>query len=246
MPRWKEVRQSGQAGLHIGENQRVPDLRHPVLGAGYGVSILDKIWHDQTREDRDRVRKMDDERQRAEHWYQAVAMSMQKREIEGRRAILPSGSRSFPSLTSSIGGRIGDGSLYEGQPPMFCRSVRNLVWAQRVLTAGVCLALIGMFPTLPLVSPEDETPSLTIRAPEFPLTALIQNASLRLEKLAEAHRLSPQKPEQIRRASVAIWHPNLNPRAVPPRVFRGFPRRLLYPRHVALSSLDDPSSPSLS
>ena len=121
---------------------------------------------------------------------------------------------------------------------MLCRSLRNLLWVRPILAAGISFALVGMFPTLPVASPENETPSLTIRAPEFPLTALIQNASLRLEKLAEPHRPSPQKPEQTRRASVAIRHPNLNPRAVPTRAFKGLPRRLLYPRHLALSSPD--------
>lgn len=129
---------------------------------------------------------------------------------------------------------------------MLCRSLRNLVWVRPILAAGISLALLGMFPTLPLISPENETPSLTIRAPELPLTALIQNASLRLEKLAEPHRPSPQKPEQTRRVSVAIRHLNHSPRAVSPRAFRGFPRRLLYPRHLALSSPDDPSRPPLS
>ncbi|HSB78515.1 MAG TPA: hypothetical protein VLM91_06990 [Candidatus Methylomirabilis sp.] len=129
---------------------------------------------------------------------------------------------------------------------MLCRTLRNLVWARLALVLTIGLTLVGGLATPPPVWSESETASLTLRAPELPLTALLGNPALRLEKQAQTSRLNFHKPGQNSRLSAIIRHPDPHPQVQTARAFRGFPRRLLHPGHVKPRSPDDPSRSPLS
>lgn len=129
---------------------------------------------------------------------------------------------------------------------MLCRSLRNLRWSRLALSLALCLALIGGIATLPSAWPEDETPSLTIRTYNFPLTALAANSGLRIERQAQPHRLSFPKPGHSARLTSIARPAAPNPRTQANRAYRAFPRRLLHPGHLKPRSPDDPGSPLLS
>ncbi|HSB72439.1 MAG TPA: hypothetical protein VLT62_24180 [Candidatus Methylomirabilis sp.] len=129
---------------------------------------------------------------------------------------------------------------------MICKALRNLVWVRVALILAIGAALAGGLVTPPPAWSESEAPSLTIRAPELPLTALVGNPAIRLEKQAQSHRLNLHKPGQSARLSVVIRDPSPRLRTQTLRAFRGFPRRLLHPGHVKPRPADDPSNPLLS
>lgn len=129
---------------------------------------------------------------------------------------------------------------------MICKALRNLVWVQVALILAIGAALVGGLMKPPPAWPESETHSLTLRAPELPLTALVGNPAVRIEKQAQSLRPTLHKPGQGARLSVVIREHKLRPRSQTARAFRGFPRRQLHPGHAKPHSADDPSTPLLS
>jgi hypothetical protein len=110
----------------------------------------------------------------------------------------------------------------------------------------VCLVLTGSIPVLPSFE-EDETPAMVFRAPSWPIHALAENSSVRIEKQGQVQRFSLHKPHRhsaplsIEHASAVQQRPQLSHRPT-----RTFPRRFLPVRHFVPRGPDDSTDPLLS
>lgn len=129
---------------------------------------------------------------------------------------------------------------------MVCRNLRNRSWCGIILSLTVFVALTWAITILPPLWPEDETASLTSRAPDRPLTALATNPNLRIEKQAQSHRLSLKKPERGARLSPTPGIAPPRPLMRTPQASRILPRRQLHMARPGPGSPDDPSQPFLS
>ncbi len=130
---------------------------------------------------------------------------------------------------------------------MLCRSLRSLPCWRLPLVVPMCLALVGGFPVPPPAVTAGQVPSLTIRALDFPLTALAETSGVRIEKQAELQRPSVRKPDRAARLIPPVVRdrrPRWNVRIQ--HVFRNLPRRQLHAVRITPGSSDDPSSPLLS
>jgi hypothetical protein len=130
---------------------------------------------------------------------------------------------------------------------MVCRNLRSFLNWRLPLIVPVCLAMLGRIAIPPPAVSADQVPSLTIRAPEFPLAALAETAGIRIEKQAQSQRPSIRKLDRASRLIIAVVRhrgPRLNVRIQ--HVFRNLPRRQLHAMRLTPSSSDDPSSPLLS
>jgi hypothetical protein len=130
---------------------------------------------------------------------------------------------------------------------MLCRNLRRLPYRRLPLIVPVCLALLGGIAVPPPAVGADQVPSLTIRAPEFPLAALAETSGIRIEKQAQSQRPFTRKPDRVSRLIIPLVRhrsPRLNVRIQ--HVFRNLPRRQLPAMRLTPSSANDPSSPLLS
>ncbi len=125
---------------------------------------------------------------------------------------------------------------------MLCRSLRSLPCWRLPLVVPLCLALVAATGVVPRVASEQQTPSLTIRAPELPLTALAETSGVRIEKQAHSQRPSLRKPDRIARLVIPVARehgPRLSVHIQ--HFFRNHPRRQLHAIRTAPRSSDDPS-----
>ncbi len=125
---------------------------------------------------------------------------------------------------------------------MLCRNLRELPYGRLPLIVLVCLALAAGVGIPPLVPSADQTPSLTIRAPEFPLAALAETAGVRIEKEAQSPRPSIRKPNRMARLLIPVARDHGARIGVHiQHVFRNLPRRQLHAVRITPRSSDDPS-----
>jgi hypothetical protein len=110
---------------------------------------------------------------------------------------------------------------------------------------GACLALVyGTTISLP-ASLQDEPPSLRASCRDLPLSAVIADASLRLEKLTQSPRASLKKPERGLLLSKATHAAGRRPSRLTRRLSWNLPRRQQHPARARPISPDDPSDASL-
>ncbi len=126
---------------------------------------------------------------------------------------------------------------------MLCRNLRELPYGRLPLVVLVCLALAAGVGIPTLAISVDQTPSLTIRAPEFPLAALAETSGVRIEKQAQSPRPCIRKPDRMARLVVPVARDHGARIGVRiQHVFRSLPRRQLHAVRITPRSSDDPSS----
>jgi len=130
---------------------------------------------------------------------------------------------------------------------MLCRTLREMRLGDMILCVLVCLAMAGGFPTPPKAWPEDETPTIGLWTPAFPLVALAANSPLRIEKQAQTNRLTLHKPQRSSHFSAAEQVQMIQPRPqVRNQTSSTLPRRFLPSRHMVPHGPDDSGDPFLS
>ncbi len=129
---------------------------------------------------------------------------------------------------------------------MLCRNLRDLLVGRWVLAGLLCVALVVGAAVCPPIAPAEDGPaSISCRTATFPLAALGNTSSVRLEKQARSNRLTFPRPDRTGQPSWAERFRVTQPRRQASQAAHALPRRVLSSHHLTARDPGDSGEPFL-
>lgn len=130
---------------------------------------------------------------------------------------------------------------------MLLRGIRQSLALRALFVSVVCLVLSCSIPVVPPIEEDATVPAMVFRAPSWPVHALAEGSSVRLEKEGQTQRFALHKPSRTSALTAFERAPAIRPQpSVRQQPTRLLPRKSLPSRHTVPRAPDDSADPLLS